>query len=291
MIPKIIHQTISDKAQLHPALRDNVQRIQAANPDWEYRLYDDAERRAFIEAHYDNRTLRLYDRISPRYGAARADFFRYLLMYSVGGVYLDVKSTVVQPLSSVISDDTPYLISFWDSGPGGREEGSGKHPKYGVDNEFQQWFIVAEPRHPYLAAVIQRVMDNIERYDALHGGVGASGVLRTTGPIAYTLAIQPVLAQYRHQVVDIHELGFRYSCLPNEALRRDRHRKIIPNYREIRFPVVNLGPDATPQQRAYHWLAIFVAYLHEASKVGGIRSRLTELKKQRREMKRASARR
>lgn len=150
-----------------------------ANPDWEYRLYDDAERRAFIEAHYDNRTLRLYDRISPRYGAARADFFRYSLMYSVGGVYLDVKSTVVQPLSSVISDDTPYLM----------------------------------------------------------------------------------------------------------------HRKIIPNYREIRFPVVNLGPDATPQQRAYHWLAIFVAYLHEASKVGGIRSRLTEFKKQRIEMKRASARR
>lgn len=289
MIPKIIHQTTSDKARLHPALRDNVHRIKALNPDWEHRLYDNAECRAFIEAHYDSDTLRLYDRISPRYGAARADFFRYLLMYRVGGVYLDIKSTVVHPLSSVVSDETPYLISCWDSGPGGRDEGAGKHSKYGVEDEFQQWFIVAEPRHPFLGVVIQRVIDNIERYDALHGGVGASGVLRTTGPIAYTLAIQPVLAQHRHQLVDIHELGFRYSCLPNDA-RRDQHRKIIPSYRDIRFPIVDLAPGAGLQQLFYHWLGTFVAYLHEASKVGGIRSRFVELKKQRKAARRASER-
>jgi len=47
------------------------------------------------------------------------------------------------------------------------------------------------------------VAHNILNYDALRGGVGASGVLRTTGAIAYTLAIQPILDQYAHQVVDI----------------------------------------------------------------------------------------
>ena len=29
-----------------------------------------------------------YQRINPIYGAARADFFRYLLMYAQGGIYL-----------------------------------------------------------------------------------------------------------------------------------------------------------------------------------------------------------
>lgn len=110
VIPKILHQTTSDKSKLHPELQANVQRLVALNPDWEYRLYDNEECRAFVAANYDRRTLQLYDRISARYGAARADFFRYLLLYRLGGVYLDIKSTVLRPLSSVISADTGYLF-------------------------------------------------------------------------------------------------------------------------------------------------------------------------------------
>lgn len=286
MVPKVIHQTVSDKARLHPAWQQNVQRLKALNPDWEHRLYDDRDCRTFIAANYDAHTLGLYDRISSRYGAAKADFFRYLLMYRVGGVYLDIKSTVVQPLSSVISADTRYLISCWDSEPGGREEGAGKHAKYGVDNEFQQWFIVAGKAHPFLGAVIERVSRNILQYDALHGGVGASGVLRTTGPIAYTLAIQPLLECHPHERVDIYEFGFRYSCLPNDA-QLDQHRKLIPSYREIRFPVVEVASSDPPSVHAYYWLAMAVAYLHEASKLGGIRRRLTEFKKRRRDRRKS----
>lgn len=281
MIPKIIHQTTSDKARLHPALRENIQRIKALNPDWEHRLYDNAECRAFIEAHYDKETLRVYDRISPRYGAAKADFFRYLVMYRVGGVYLDIKSTVVKPLSSVISDDIRYLISRWDSGPGGRDEGAGKHGKYGVEDEFQQWFIVSEAAHPFLEAVIKRVCGNIAAYDALNGGVGASGVLRTTGPIAYTLAIRPLLDQYPHDFVDIYDFGFRYSCLPNDA-QQDQHRKIIPSYRDIRFPVVELSATDSMPVRFWYGLAVVIAQLHRLTMIGGWRKKLVQFKKGRR---------
>src|SRR5699024_8294228 len=41
-------------------------------------------------------------------------------------------------------------------------------------------------------------------------GVGAKGVLRTTGPVAYTLAIHPLLNNYSHRFVDAEsEMGFR----------------------------------------------------------------------------------
>lgn len=282
MIPKIIHQTTADKSSIHPDLLENVRQIKALNPDWEHRLYDNADCRAFIAEHCDVETLRLYERINPRYGAARADFFRYLLLYRVGGVYLDIKSTVVRPLSSVLSADTRYLISRWDSRPGGRDEGAGKHGKYGVEDEFQQWFIVSEPHHPFLAEVISRVSANIRAYDAWHGGVGASGVLRTTGPIAYTLAVEPLLDHHEHRVVDIYELGFRYSCLSNDR-RQDRHRKIIPSYRDIRFPVVQAESHAPLMTHVWHWIAVVIAYLHEASKLGGLRARVVEIKKRQRE--------
>lgn len=284
MIPKIIHQTIADKSDIHPVLLENINRLKEMNPDWEYRLYDNVDCREFIRSNFDAGVLQLYDRISARYGAARADFFRYLLLYRLGGVYLDIKSTVVHPLSSILKTDTSFLISFWDNKPGGRDEGAGKHPRYGVDNEFQQWFIVSEAEHPFLKAVIDRVSENIVRYDALRGSVGASGVLRTTGPIAYTLAIQPLLHKYPHEVVDIHELGFRYSCFKND-LGRDRHRKVIPSYRDIRFPVIEVGPGDSLRVRWWYWVAVFIAYLHELSKVGGVRKTLVDLKKRRRELR------
>ncbi|MCA3362157.1 MAG: hypothetical protein INF74_09420, partial [Roseomonas sp.] len=61
------------------------------NPDWEYRLYEDADCERFIRENYDAETFKLFRSIHPDYGAARADFFRYLLLYRLGGVYLDIK--------------------------------------------------------------------------------------------------------------------------------------------------------------------------------------------------------
>jgi len=281
LIPKTIHQTISNKSSIHPELQENIRRLRTLNPDWDYCLYDDADRRKFIADEYELEMIQIYDRISTRYGAAKADFFRYLLLFRKGGVYLDIKSTALEPLSSVISEQTEYLISRWRNGPGEPDDGAGKHSKYGVDDELQQWFIVATQGHPFLRAVVDRVVRNILNYDALHGGVGASGVLRTTGPIAYTLAIQPILDQHAHQVVDIHTLGFRYSCLHSDG-RQDLHRKIIPSYRDIRFPVVETERGDTFNVYAYYWLAVFIAYLHEVSKWGGVRQRLVDLKKRRR---------
>lgn len=285
MIPKIIHQTVRSKFEMDPVLKENIERIKGLNPDWEHRLYDNEDCRSFIANHCSARMLQLYERISPRYGAARADFFRYLLMYEVGGVYLDIKSTVVRPLSSVLSVDDSFLLSHWDNGPGGRDEGAGKHPRHGVPNEFQQWFIVSDARHPFLEAVIEKVAENISRYDALNGGVGASGVLRTTGPIAYTLAIQPILLGCPHRMVDIHDFGFRYTCFSND-LGRDRHRQVIPSYREIRFPVVNFHSSDSLRVKFWYCVAHLVAYLHELGKVGGARQKIKEWKKRLRKKRR-----
>lgn len=278
MIPKIIHQTYSDKSKIPAIFRSNIEELICRNPDWEYRFYDDEGRASFILNEYGEDMLCLDRRIDSRYGAARADFFRYLLLYRVGGVYLDIKSTVVGRLSSVIGDDVSYLISQWDNGPNGREKGAGIHPKYGVDSEYQQWFIVAEKGHPYLAAVIDRVCHNIRNYNALESRVGMSGVLRTTGPIAYTLAIKPILDMHSHEIVDIYNLGFRYTCIPNDV-GGSQHRKMIPSYRDIRFPIVKLDSNSSFSAKFWQVVAVLIAVLHEASKWGGIQAKIVGLKR------------
>jgi len=56
------------------------------NPGWRHVLHDNAEIQQHIATHFGSDVLEAYNSINPLYGAARADFFRYLLMYQDGGV-------------------------------------------------------------------------------------------------------------------------------------------------------------------------------------------------------------
>ena len=221
--------------------------IRAANPNWEYRFYDD-DAAGFISTNYGPRVLRYYDRINDKYGPARADLFRYLLLYKCGGAYFDIKSSPAKPLDEILLSDDRYLLSRWNNQPGRDNPfaGWGLHPELrsAPGGEFQQWHIVAAPGHPFLKAAIERVLGNIDRYDPDLHGTGFRGVLRTTGPIAYTLAIAPLLHSHQHRFADSqHDLGFVYSIF---AARNQSHKtKDTTHYKTLHEPlVVRAGPKA-----------------------------------------------
>ena len=235
-IPRIIHQTFYERV-LPPELQANVDRLRALNPGWEYRFYDDADIVAFIREHYGAAVLAYFERIGPQYGAARADLFRYLLMYKVGGVYLDIKSAATRPLDQVLRADDRFLLSTWSPD----FTGWGHH--YELRNlahgEFQQWYIACAAGHPYLKEVVETVLGNIDRYDPYLHKAGKNGVLRVTGPIAYTLAIHRVLERYPHRFADsIAELGFDYNVYRNQS-----HETAFRSHYSVQTaPVVKLGP-------------------------------------------------
>ncbi len=214
-IPKILVQTIQDKSKIEAVLSDNISHLKTLNPDWDYRLYENEEFPGLIRSIYGQDMLAYFDRIDPIYGAARADLFRYLLMYEHGGVYLDIKSTVTRHLSELISDDHTFLLSKWRNKKGESYEDFGLHPNIdGVTDEYQQWHIITRPKHPFLKAVIEKVKENIDRYDPVSDDIGKRGVLKLTGPIAYTSAIEKVRHLHDHNIVDIEALGFQYSVVP-----------------------------------------------------------------------------
>lgn len=214
-IPRIIHQTFYER-ELPAQLAANVAHLKAANPDWEYRFYDDADIVDFIEQHYSAGVTERFHRISPKYGAARADVFRYLLMYKVGGVYLDIKSLAARPLNDVLRPDDRFILSGWNEDM--QSWGSHYELRDIPTGEFQQWHIVCAPGHPYLKAVLENVMANIDQYIPSQHGVGKNGVLRVTGPIAYTRAIHAVQEQFPHRVADSNlELGFEYNVYRNQS--------------------------------------------------------------------------
>lgn len=238
-LPKIIHQTFHERA-LAPELLDAVEAIQRGNPDWEHRFYDEPAVRMFIAREYGPGMLAYYDAINPKYRAARADLFRYLVVYRRGGVYLDIKSLPTRPLSEVIRPDDRYLISQWNNRPDEPYVDWGLHPELSriERGEYQQWYIAAAAGHPFLKAVIERVTRNLRTYNPGLHGVGQLGVLRVTGPIAYTLAIHPLLERHPHRVVDSQtDLGFEYSIYGKEGHKQ----RLGTHYSELDEPITPVG--------------------------------------------------
>lgn len=241
-IPRIIHQTYPGTA-LPEALRDNVADLVSANPGWDHRLYDDRAIERFISDYYPREVLAAYLRIRPEYGAARADLFRYLAIYRLGGVYLDIKSRFIRPIDEVTDGDEGIVLAQWRNGGGGTHQGFGLHEElvHIAGGEFQQWHVIAAPGHPFLRAVILRVLSNLDRYSPWKYGVGRIGVFRLTGPIAYTLAIHPLLGTSPAKVVsDETALSLEYS-ITGDYVHKDAFQR---HYSQYDTAILTLPPAA-----------------------------------------------
>ena len=214
-IPKIIHQTYYTK-DLPALLAENVQKIRESNPNWEYRFYDDQDIDNYIQTNFPD-LFKIYKKINPNYGAAKADFFRYLVVYNEGGVYLDIKSGAEKPLDEIIKSTDKYILSHWPrSYP---KAMLGQHAD--ITNpigELQQWHVISVAGHPFLKAVINNVCNNILHYNPILHEFGAFGVFNSTGPIAYTETIYPLLDKYPHRLEKDHlDVGLIYSAIDNSS--------------------------------------------------------------------------
>lgn len=248
-IPRIIHQTCSS-LDLPAPLRDNICRLKSANQTWDYRLYDDAGRQDLIRRFYGKDVLSVYCRINKNYGPARADLFRYLAIYACGGIYIDIKSYFARPIDTVVAENDAFILSQWDNLVGGTHPGFGLHPEldFVPGGEFQQWHVIACPGHPYLRAVIAKVLGNIETYRPWRGGVGRIGVLRLTGPIAFSKAILPILDLYQHRRIrNEAEIELHYS-IGGDYLHRTAFKQ---HYSRLTSSVVEMPFWAKPAAWLY----------------------------------------
>lgn len=210
-VPRHLHQTFPTM-DLPEQFGSQVTALRLRNPDWAYTLYDNEAVEDYIASAYGENVLALYHSINPGYGAARADLFRYLLMYREGGIYLDIKSGADRPLNEIASSSAGFLLTQWARVP--ERATFGVHPELAhcLGGEYQQWQITTVRGHPFLRAVIERVLNNIAHYSPWRNGTGGNGTYRVTGPIAYTLAIQPLLSSYDHRIATDVEAGFVYNA-------------------------------------------------------------------------------
>jgi len=166
MIEKNIFQTWCNKT-LHPKIQNQINKIKQLNPTFKYQLFDDNEIDNFVNENFKGDISNAYNKLNII--VAKTDFWRYLVLYKYGGVYLDMDSSIEKPLNELIKDEDQAIITA-----------------EGNPNVYVQWCLMFQKEHPILKATIDIIVDNI------NNNTYPNDILKMTGPIAYTMAIDKV---------------------------------------------------------------------------------------------------
>lgn len=155
-IPRVCHQTFSTK-QLPDRVQQLVTLNRSRNPNIKFKLYDDADIDLYIRSHFSPRVHRCYKIINKNYGASRADFFRYCVLYREGGVYLDIKSEITKNLfEDVVQPSDTAVLDI----PRALEDFRSMHKNW----VWEQWLLIFAPKHDYLRRAIERICNEIEHH-------------------------------------------------------------------------------------------------------------------------------
>jgi len=114
MIPKLIHQT-AKTADIPPKWQQFQTRLKELHPGWTYKLWTDADNLEFVTREYPD-FLRVFTGLPKN--IMRADVIRYLLMYRLGGLYMDLDYEMLKPFDLVEHD----IVLPWEGGHAPGEE-------------------------------------------------------------------------------------------------------------------------------------------------------------------------
>lgn len=98
-IPRKLWIAVKDRNDQLPS---HLLELFRRNPDWEINICDNLCKDEFMRSVFAHTQVHwVYNTINPAVGAARADVWRYAVMYTYGGVYLDDDSDIRTPLDEV----------------------------------------------------------------------------------------------------------------------------------------------------------------------------------------------
>ncbi len=139
-IPKIIWQTM--KTNTVPLfMKSYADSWINLNPEYEYRFFDDNDIIGFLKQHFPE-YLEGYQNL--KYGASKADLWRYLITYKYGGVYADIDCMCINPLRSWLDKDAKFVTAL------------------GTNKDICQWLIITIPNNPIFLRAAQKTLQNSE---------------------------------------------------------------------------------------------------------------------------------
>ena len=219
MIPKNIFQSWYTH-ELPLLIQSRINIMRETNPDYTYKLYTDADMDEFVNTEYKGEIADCYNKLNII--VAKVDFWRYLILYKYGGVYLDMDSHISVPLNELIRPDDQAIITA-ETNP----------------NLFAQWALFFNKKHPILKQLIELVVYNINtnKYP--------DNVSKTTGPYAFSTAIK-IYHYSLYNVILNHEsitantdLTYETNNISYRIYSIDYNKKLIFKFPDWRLLYIN----------------------------------------------------
>ncbi len=142
------------------------------NPGWKCELYDDADIDTYIQRYWSSKMYSFFKDLPI--GVMKADLWRYLILKTHGGVYSDIDSNCLKPVTEWEEEqqfDTKDILMI----------------SLENDEHFCQWTIYSTKEHPAMKYICEYILDNYEEK-----GINIKDknfVHSTTGPGVWTKAI------------------------------------------------------------------------------------------------------
>ena len=187
-IPRILWIAVREQEDAKP---DNQPRhmkdLFDRNKNWDIRLVWNEEKDRFMNTTFAGTSLLwAYHAINPVCGAAKADIWRYAVLWIFGGVYIDDDSDMIAPLDDVVTKSDYLIAAFEKNGFNGNRCFV---PRYHLSDfstfdrfsnisvipeaarkEFQfvilNWAIMAAPRHLMMEHAMRNLVE-VVRYEYL----------------------------------------------------------------------------------------------------------------------------
>jgi len=166
MIEKNIFQSWYTK-DLDPLLQNKINIFKNLNSDYSYNLYNDDDMDNFVNNNFNGEIVECYNKLNII--VAKVDFWRYLVLYKYGGIYLDMDSNIEKPLNELIRSTDEAIITA-----------------EGNPNMYVQWALIFSKGHPILKKTIDLIIMNIKN------NYYPNDIHKMTGPSVYTNAINTI---------------------------------------------------------------------------------------------------
>lgn len=193
-IPHAIYMTA--KSESHVA-----QDVKASwfyqNPKYGYKIYNDSEAEAFVKLYMSKAVYDTY--LSMPTPVLKADYFRYIVIYVLGGVYADSDTLCLKPVSSwsngIANLSGIVSIEYFNI----NDHRTCEESTFATNTQFVQWTLMMRPGHPILKSVIDKIRDHTPAMLSKKTWTNCD-ILNWTGPGIWSQAIMETLEIDRTKV-------------------------------------------------------------------------------------------
>ena len=141
LIPRAVWQTNYTDSVTFPVYFNYLwNRLMA--PTCEHHYWVDDDLLQFIETNFSTETSDTFKKL--QIGAAQADFWRALVLWKYGGVYLDVDAALCWPVVWSLENEQSELFLK------------------GKDGHVTNFFLAAQPEHPVFWKIAMQIQKNIQ---------------------------------------------------------------------------------------------------------------------------------